>query len=429
MRLLAALCLALFAAPAASQTVAVVNSKLSIGDGSGPIEQGVVLIRNGRVVAAGAGVTVPADAQRIDAEGRWVTPGLVAGFTQIGLGEVDAVDETNDVSASRSPFSAAIDIAAAVNVRSSTFAISRARGITRAVVAPDVVRYIFGGQGALIDLADDPQAVFVPRAFQFVELGETGAARAGGSRASAYAYFRNAMLEARSYARNPDGYEGGHDGDSLMMRVDAAALVPVVNGRMPLLVHVERASDILQVIALRDEFPGLKLILVGASEGWLVADRIAAARVPVITSALTDLPYAFEALAATQSNFGRLQRAGVTVGVGEIGGQPRNAKQSGGNLVALTKVPGASGLEWSAALAAITSKPAEVMGMGADFGSLRPGRRADLVIWDGDPLELGSAPVLMLIDGVRQSLETRQTKLRDRYRALGEPALPQAYER
>jgi imidazolonepropionase-like amidohydrolase len=198
---------------------------------------------------------------------------------------------------------------------------------------------------------------------------------------------------------------------------------------MPLLVHVERASDILQVLALRKEFPQLRVVLVGASEGWTVADKIAAAGVPVIASALTDLPYAFEALAATQSNFGRMARAGVKVALGEMGGQPRNMKQSAGNLVALQKIPGAAGVEWNAALAAVTSRPAEVMGLGADFGSLRPGRRADVVIWDGDPLELSSAPVLMLIDGIRQPLETRQTRLRDRYRNLADTPLPRTYQR
>ncbi len=419
---------ALIAAPAAAQTIAITNGKVAIGDGSAPIDNGTVVIRNGRIVAAGANVSVPADAQRIDAEGRWVTPGLVAGFTQLGLVEVEAVGDTNDTVAASSPFSAALDVAPAVNARVSSMAISRGRGVTRAVIAPDTARTMFAGQGALVDTGEDRDAVFVPRAFQFVEFGERGANEAGGSRAAAYAFFRNAMLEAREYARNPSAY-GGRDSDALLMRLDAAALVPVVEGKQSLLVHVEQASDILQVLKLREEFPALKLVLVGASEGWMVADRIAAAGVPVIASALNDLPSSFEVLAATQSNYGRMQDAGVKLGVGEVGGQPRNAKQSAGNLVALSKVPGASGLSWDEALAAITSGPAEVMGLGNDFGSLRAGRRADVVIWDGDPLELSSAPALMLIDGAQQPLGSRQTRLRDRYLDPAEGQLPKAYDR
>lgn len=419
-------------APAAAQTIAITNGRVAVGDGSPPIENGTVLIRNGRIVAAGPGISVPAGAERIDAGGRWVTPGLVAGFTQLGLGEVDGVDETNDTAAGGSPFSAGIDIAPAVNASSSVIAVTRSRGVTRAIVVPGVVRYIFGGQGALVDTGEDRQAVFAPRAFQFVELGEAGAGRAGGSRAAAFAFFRNAMLEARAYARNPNAYDGRQT-NSLLMRIDAAALVPVVNGRTPLLVHVSRASDILQVIGLKREFPRLKLILVGAEEGWLVADEIARAGVPVLVSALMDLPQSFEMLAATQSNFGRLRQAGVKVALAEIalGGdtQPQNAKQSAGNLVALLKLPGAAGVDWDHALAAVTSGPAEAIGMGKDFGSLRPGRRADVVIWDGDPLELTSAPAMVWIDGVRQPLETRQTRLRDRYRELPPAEMPPAYRR
>lgn len=419
---------AMLAAPAAAQTVAITNGKVAIGDGSAPIENGTVLIRNGRVVAAGANVPVPADAQRLDAAGRWVTPGMVAGFTQLGLIEVDAVGDTNDTNANGSPFSAALDVAPAVNARVSSMALSRGRGVTRAIVAPDTGRTMFAGQGALVDTGDDREAVFAPRAFQFVEFGERGANEAGGSRAAAHVFFRNAMMEARDYARNPSAY-GGRDADALLMRMDAAALVPVVEGKMPLLVHAEKASDIIEVLKLRQDFPGLKLVLVGASEGWMVADRIKAAGVPVIASALNDLPSSFEVLAATQSNYGRMHDVGVTLGVGEIGGQPRNTKQSAGNLVALQKVPGATGLTWDEALAAVTSGPAKVIGMDGEFGSLRPGRRADVVIWDGDPLELTSAPVAMLIDGVQQPLENRQTRLRDRYLNPSPQALPKAYDR
>jgi hypothetical protein len=100
------------AAPATAQTVAITGGRVVIGDGSEPIDGGTVIIRNGRVVAAGAGVAVPADAQVVDAAGKWVTPGLVSGFSRIGLAEVDAAGSSNDTSAARSPFSAALDVRA-----------------------------------------------------------------------------------------------------------------------------------------------------------------------------------------------------------------------------------------------------------------------------------------------------------------------------
>jgi len=218
-----------------------------------------------------------------------------------------------------------------------------------------------------------------------------------------------------------------------LTRFDAAALVPVLTGRQLLLVHVERASDILQVLALRREFPGLRIVLVGATEGWTVADAIAAADVPVIANALVDLPGSFEQLAATQSNIGRMRRAGVRVAIGMVNDdearQVRLARQQAGNLVAIGRIPGATGLSWGEALAAITSGPAEAVGLGGELGSLRAGRRADVVLWDGDPLENTSAAVSVWIDGVRQPMDNHQTKLRDRYRNPVEGDLPKAYDR
>ena len=423
---------ALLASPALAQTVAITGGKVVIGDGSAPIEGGTVVLRDGKVVAAGSGVAVPAGAQVVDASGRWVTPGLFAGFSRLGLVEVEAVNETNDSSASRGEFSAAIDVTPAINPKVSAVAVNRAAGITRAVVAPIAPAAIFAGMGAVIDLGDDYNAVTRARAFQFVELGETGSAKAGGSRASAFLEFRNALIEARALANGQRGVPA-HPHDALLNRQDAAALVPVVNGEMRLLVHVERASDILNVLKLREEFPALKLVLAGVSEGWLVANQIAAAGVPVIASALNDLPSEFEKTAATQSNIGRMKRAGVTVSIGMINDNDAHrlhySPQYAGNLVALQRIPGASGLTWDQAFAAISSGPAQALGVDAMLGSLKPGRQGDVVIWDGDPLELSSAPVAVMIDGVQQPLDNRQARLRDRYRTPQEGALPKAYER
>ena len=172
-------------------------------------------------------------------------------------------------------------------------------------------------------------------------------------------------------------------------------------------------------------------MLVGASEGWTVADRIARSGIPVIASAVNDLPAAFEQLAATQSNIGRMRRAGVRVSIGMIDDSDTryifNQRQYAGNLVALQKLPGAAGVSWGEALALITSRPAEAIGMGGEIGSLASGRRADVVIWSGDPLEVSTAAEQVFIDGVRQPLDTHQTRLRDRYRDLGKRNLPEAY--
>lgn len=414
-----------------ARVLAITGGTVVIGDGSKPIDNGTVVVRDGRIVAAGAEARIPANAQLIDATGKWVTPGIVAGFTRIGLVELDLVDSTDDASAASSAYSAAIDVAPAVDWRASAVGVSRRGGVTRALVAPRSGKSLFAGQGAIIDFADDPQAIMRSRAFQFAELGELGASRAGGSRAAAHLELRLALQAARG-AASKQARDAPATGGSRLQGADIAALVPVAKGEMPLLIHVERASDILAALELKHEFPDLALVLVGASEGWMVADSIAAAGVPVIASALNNLPSRFEMLAATQSNIGMMHAAGVVVAVGTIDDfdsrQARVTRQYAGNLVALTKLPGATGLEWDQAFAAITSRVAEIMGLGAEIGSLRPGRRADIVIWDGDPLELASLPEQVMIDGQEQPLRTRQTELRDRYLRPTPAELPKAYE-
>ena len=452
------LALALFAAPAGAQDLAITGATLVEGDGSPPIASGNVIIRDGKIVAAGHAreTPVPDGIPVVDANGAWVTPGLFAAVTDLGLWDVEAVDESNDTEAGSSPFGAALDVAPAINPASEHIAVSRAGGVTRATVTAFPGGSIFAGPGALIDLGADPQAVMRPRAFQLVVLGEDGGRIAGGSRAAAHALFRNALREALELDRRE---RGGHvvggvgerrtdlgddipvdlrlsddpaerRTDVLLTRFDAAALVPVVTGAQTLYVNVERAADIRAVLALREEFPRLRLVLVGATEGWLVAGEIAASGVPVITEPLTDLPARFEMLGSTQSNVARMMAAGVKVAIGGFtgGNQPRFAPQQAGNLVALGKLPGADGLSWNEAFAAISSIPAEISGLGGRAGVLRPGAFGDVVIWDGDPLELGSGPVAVYIDGVEQPLESHQTRLRDRYRTPQEGDLPKAYD-
>jgi imidazolonepropionase-like amidohydrolase len=427
MKALLAALMAFTAIPALAQTVAITGGKVVIGDGSAPIEDGTVVFTNGRVVAAGRGVAVPAGATVIDAKGKWVTPGIVAGFSRLGLAGVDAVDPSNDARANKSMFNAALDVAPAINPTVAAIAINRAAGVTRAIVSPDTGDAIFAGQGAVIDTGNDVAPVTKAKLFQFVEFGEAGARLSGGSRTALFVNFRNALAEASDAAR------GVFRDDAMLKRVDAQALIPVVNGQTRLLIHVESATDILAVLTLKRDYPLINIVLVGVTEGWRVASQIAAAKVPVIASALNDLPSSFDQIAATQSNVGRMKAAGVTLAIGMIDDddtrQAQLSMQYAGNLVALNKVPGATGLNWNDAFAAITSKPAEVIGMGAEIGSLRVGRRGDVVIWDGDPLEVTSAVEKVWIDGVAQPLETRQTRLRARYATPQEGALPKAFDR
>ncbi|MBX7481741.1 amidohydrolase family protein [Qipengyuania qiaonensis] len=440
------------AAPATAQDVAITNATVATGDGSEPVEGATVIVRGGKIVAAGTGIAVPAGMQVLDGSDTWVTPGIFATVTSLGLWDVGAVSESNDTRAGDSPFSAALDVAPVVNPSSQHILVHRSAGITRAATVTLPASSIFGGQGAMIDLGADPNAVTRPRAFQVVALGEYGGRLAGGSRAATHTLLRNALREAGSYgddARIPGrstrgeirtgddmpidprmtGRDTDRADDVLLTRFDAAALVPVLRGEQPLYVYVERASDIRSTLALTREFPNLDLVLVGASEGWLVASEIAAANVPVIADGLDDLPQNFEELGSTQSNIGRMVKAGVRVAINAAAMEnPRNLNQYAGNLVALTRIPGADGLSWGQAFAAISSVPAAISGMGGKAGVLAPGATGDLVIWDGDPLEVGSVPVKVFIDGIEQPLDSHQSRLRERYRDLDLSDLPKAYD-
>jgi len=428
---LAASALAL-AAPALAQDVTITNARVVIGDGSEPIANGTVVVRGGSVVYAGPASGAPAGGAAIDAKGAWVTPGLFATVTALGLSDVSAVDESNDITADGTPFSAALDAATSINPASQHILVHKAAGITRAATAMRPAGSIFAGQGAIIDLDGDANPVMQARAFQMINLGEGGAAQAGGSRAAAHALLRAALREAQALVGKtgiPETTEVGKADAVLLSRFDAEALVPVVTGRQKLYIEADRMADIRAALALKAEYPRLDLVLVGATEGWLVASEIAAARVPVIANGLNDLPETFEQLGATQSNAGRMARAGVKVAINAATMQdPRRLQQVAGNLVALTKMPGATGMTWGEAFAAISSVPADISGMGGKAGVLKAGALGDVVIWTDDPLEVGSVPARVFIAGREQDLTNHQTRLRDRYLDLDESDRPKAYD-
>lgn len=430
---LAANAIALSASPAHAQDLVIVDATVATGDGSEPVENGVIQIANGKVVYAGPrdGRSFETD-QVISVDGAYVTPGIFATITTLGIWDVSAVRDSNDTRAGGSPFSAALDTAPIVNPNSQHILVHRAAGITRAATTTLPSGSIFAGQGAIIDLDSDSKPVMQARAFQMVDLGEGGAARAGGSRASTYTLFRAALREAQALIGSrgtPQTTEITKGEDVMLSRFDAEALVPVVQGRQKLYVAVERAADIHSVIGLKREFGALDLVIVGASEGWLVANEIAASGIPVIADGLDDLPSGFDQLAATQSNIGRMAKAGVKVAINAASMEdPRRLQQHAGNLVALTRVPGADGLSWGKALAAISSVPAEISGLGGRVGVLAPGAVGDVVIWDGDPLEVGSVPTRVFIGGIDQPLGSHQSRLKERYRDLDESDLPKAYD-
>lgn len=431
----------LFAGTAWAENVAITGGKVLTMGAAGILEGATVLIKDGKISAVGPDLTVPAGYRVIDAGGRYVTPGLVAAYTSLGAVEISLEKSTVDhivnspspffKPANKVPFSAAFDISYAINPRATAIPVTRIEGITRALVAPAGTDKIFAGLAAMIDLSGGKGFLTKAKAAMIVEYGISGKNKAGGSRGATMVYLIKAFEEADQAAKagKRRGRRGGSAGaggpGGLLHPMDKAALVPVLKGEMPLIMTVNRASDLLQIIALKTRFANLDLVIMGAAEGWMVAEELAAAGVPVMLDPTANLPGSFESLGSTLSNAGRLQAAGVTIAIVGGGGPGHNTRL----IVQAAGIAVAHGLDWEAALAAITINPANILGVGDLIGSLEVGKAGDLVIWDGDPLEISSSPDFVFINGDEIPLVSRQTRLRDRYMDLKNMERPPAYKK
>lgn len=406
---------------AIAQPIAIVGGEVWTGTSRGTLENGVVIIEDGEITTVGpTGTSIPANATVIEANGKWVTPGIISAFSNTGIVEVNAEIATNDTAAVGSPFSVALNAADGFNPAGTAIDVTRIEGITRMIVAPMPSTKLFAGQGFIADTSGDATSDIRENAFIYVVMGEAGSAIAGGSRSAAWAQLRAALEDARGY---PTRYIATNDGAALN-RTDARALQAAARGQQTMLIRAHRASDLLNIIDFAAGNPSLNIAIVGADEGWLVAEELADANIPVIVDPFSNLPASFEQLGATSENAERLIAAGVDVAFAHLGDtthQAHLALQVAGNAVA-------NGVDHDDALRALTLTPARIFGM-TGYGTLTSGNVGDVVVWDGDPLEVTSSPDAVFIAGKVQSLESRQTKLRDRYLNLDESERPKAYDR
>ncbi|WP_425410958.1 amidohydrolase family protein [Hyphococcus sp.] len=409
---------AVLAAAATAQTVAIMNGTVHPVSGD-IIEEGDIIIRDGRIAQVGADLSAPSGATVIDATGKIVTPGLVAPYTSLGLVEISLDDEANDASPREGfPLGAALNAVDAFNPQSTLIPVNRAAGLTRALSAPSAGDTLFAGKAAVVDLSGRVNSITRADAAQVAVMGYGGAARSGDTRMGAWAVLREYLDEARAYQANPNEYTRRPHSSRFALS-DLKALGPVVSGEQPLIVEVNGANDIRTLIRLKNTYR-LRVIIVGASEGWRVARELASANIPVIVSGMDNLPRQFEDLSSTLKNAARLHAAGVQIAFLDGTHNARLIRQHAGNAVA-------EGLPHAAAIAALTRNPAEMLGMGDQFGTLAPGMAGDVVIWDGDPLEVTSRPEEVFIDGRRQDLNNRQKMLMQRYSDLERGDLPLAY--
>jgi hypothetical protein len=404
---------------ASAQNVLIRNAMVHTVTAQGTLERADVLVGNGVVRAVGKGLSAPAGVRVIEAEGRPLTPTLFGGITEIGLEEVSGekatVDETLALGADTKEMTVRpeFDVTLAYNPDSVLIPVARIEGIGWTLLGAGTATggSIVAGQGGIERLDGGPDPIG-PRVL-FVRLGKDGLGLSGSSRAAQWMILDQLIDESRGRI-TPDNHA------ALLTPAGRAALQKYFGGGGRIVFGVDRAADIRQLLRWSAKHQ-LRIAIAGGGEAWRLAPQLAAAKVPVFVNPLSNLPSDFDQVGASMENAARLQAAGVAVGFSE-GGASHNARkvrQLAGNAVA-------AGLPWDAGLAGLTRVPAETFGVAGEVGSIAPGKRADLVLWSADPLDVSSVALQVWMDGRAIEMRSRQTELRDRY-MRPDNGLPRAY--
>ncbi|MFZ5636484.1 MAG: amidohydrolase family protein [Pseudomonadota bacterium] len=405
-------------ATAFAQNLLIRNATVHTAGPQGTLRDTDVLVRDGNIAAIGKQLSA-AGVETVDAKGRPLTPALFGGITAMGLQEISLGDDTNDQAlalgeAKEMVVRPEFDVTLAYNPASVLVPVARVEGIGFTMLGADSVSggSIVGGQGGMVRLDGSPDPIG-PRAL-FVELGSDGAGLTGRSRAAQWMILDQLVDEVR-------GRIGADSGFALLTPAGRQVFARYLDGGGRVVVAVHRAADIRQLLRWSQRH-GVRVAIMGGTEAWMVAPQLAAAKVPVFVDPLGNLPGDFDRIGASLENAARLRAAGVPVSFTQFDDAShyaRKIRQAAGNAVA-------NGLPWEDGLAGLTRVPAETFGVADRLGTIAVGKRADLVLWTGDPLEVSTVAAQVWFDGRAIPMRSRQTELRDRYlRAPGD--LPRAY--
>jgi len=395
--------LLLMTTAASAQDLLVRGATVATASARGNVEDADVLVQGGIIRAVGRGLSAPAGVPVVEGKGRMLTPALFGGITEIGIEEVSGESSTVDsaLKIGEQPLRPEFDVTLAYNPASVLIPVARLDGIGFTALGAATGGGFVAGQGGVVrfDGSADPIG---PRAL-FLRLGAAASELTGQSRAAQWMLLQQMVDEAR-------GQVAADSPHALLTPAGRRTLARYLSGQGRIVVEVDRAADIRQLLrwAAREK---VKIAVAGGAEAWQLAPELAAARVPVFVDALGNLPTTFDQIGATLENAARLQRAGVPVAFAQRDDASHNARkmrQLAGNAVA-------NGLPWADGLAGLTRVPAEVLGVADQIGSIEPGKRADLVLWEGDPLDVAHYAEQVWLGGRAMPMRSRQTELRDRY--------------
>ncbi|MDR6695909.1 amidohydrolase family protein [Stenotrophomonas sp. 1337] len=395
--------LLLMTTAASAQDLLVRGATVATASARGNVEDADVLVQGGIIRTVGRGLSAPAGVPVVEAKGRMLTPALFGGITEIGIEEVSGESSTVDsaLKIGEQPLRPEFDVTLAYNPASVLIPVARLDGIGFTALGAATGGGFVAGQGGVVrfDGSADPIG---PRAL-FLRLGAAASELTGQSRAAQWMLLQQMVDEAR-------GQVAADSPHALLTPAGRRTLARYLSGQGRIVVEVDRAADIRQLLrwAAREK---VKIAIAGGAEAWQLAPELAAARVPVFVDALGNLPTTFDQIGATLENAARLRRAGVPVAFAQRDDASHNARkmrQLAGNAVA-------NGLPWADGLAGLTRVPAEVLGVADQIGSIEPGKRADLVLWEGDPLDVAHYAEQVWLGGRAMPMRSRQTELRDRY--------------
>ena len=397
------------------------NAKIHTATERGTLENSDVLIRDGVILRIGKNL-VSSRAKEKDLSGKVISPGLIAPQTQIGIVEIELVPETRD---DRSDiYSAGLSIDSAFNASSTLIPYNLTGGITLSLTTPSssglfsgltsvfslsgsleeslvisniaLSANISGGEDSMAAkmlLLEDSLNLAALTDFglsPFISKGKVQNAKSRNNQSNYYEIYESSLPEEVSYSAR-----------------DLVALKRVVNGEIPLVVKANRASDILALIDFAKR-KNINLIIHGAEEGWRVSTQLADAKIPVILQPIDNIPNSFNELGSRLDNAYLLNQSGVTILIGSH--ETHNAylsRQGAGIAVSY-------GLPWEEALKGLTKNIADVFNLDKR-GSIQPGYIADIVVWNGDPLEVTSFVEEAYLSGKAVPVKNRSMKLKDRY--------------